>query len=120
MQKQCENCGRMFEAKRRTAKYCSSGCRVAYHRYKDYSVKKPSWAAGEAIASIGRSMDHKRFQHEAVAELVSLQKTIGWFLPSHDTWWRCDNCKTKVHKQMPTDEDCQCGSKAAWYILPTR
>lgn len=31
----CINCNKEFEAKRETAKFCSSKCRLAFHRSKD-------------------------------------------------------------------------------------
>ena len=33
-EKTCEQCGRVFEAKRSTARFCSSSCRIKAHRAK--------------------------------------------------------------------------------------
>lgn len=55
MEVKCEVCGEMFEAKRRTARFCSSGCRVRAHRAGGKVVElKPaakSKPAGKAPAA---------------------------------------------------------------------
>lgn len=42
MTKNCKNCGKNFEAKRKTAEYCSAKCRVEYSRVSVTTTSGPS------------------------------------------------------------------------------
>ena len=56
METRCEVCGGSFEAKRRTARFCSSKCRVRAHRgaqVVELPAEKPARVTAEAPMSSG-------------------------------------------------------------------
>lgn len=100
MKKHCETCGASFDAKRRTAKYCSNGCRVQAQRATDTapapltalpqperapegsvagaareelrSAGRESTAAGQSVLALARRIDAA--DGESGASLAALVK----------------------------------------------
>ena len=58
MQKTCLHCGKPFQAQRTTAKYCSTECRVSYHR----AVKREAERQREIDAQMKNTFDNLRYQ----------------------------------------------------------
>ena len=75
MIKFCRQCGQPFEAKRSTALYCSSRCRLRAHRKSepvvpDAPLPKPVPASFEDVADAvddARSLSNRFFQLESTA-----------------------------------------------------
>lgn len=114
----CEHCGKSFEAKRVTAKYCSDRCRVRAHRWKDYSVKQPLLQVMDLIRTIGAATEGD-LSFEAVMALKSIQKAAAFQdISSKSSWWRCSNCWQAIQKEIPQDNDCSCGKteNAHWKL----
>src|SRR5690242_13088527 len=73
MQAVCEECGEAFEAKRSTAKYCSTRCRTRATRRR--AEGRPAPAAPAAPAADARPAQERPRQSEDVPLLVAA--TIG-------------------------------------------
>lgn len=68
MEMACYECGEVFEAKRDTARYCSTRCRVRAHRKRKTEMPE-SVRQATASAVVGRLMDEdEEPQREAAAE----------------------------------------------------
>ena len=68
MEMACYECGEVFEAKRDTARYCSTRCRVRAHRKRKTEMPE-SVKQATASAVVGRLMDEdEEPQREAAAE----------------------------------------------------
>lgn len=68
MEMACYECGEVFEAKRDTARYCSTRCRVRAHRKRKTEMPE-SVKQATASAVVGRLMDEdEESQREAPAE----------------------------------------------------
>lgn len=53
MANKCKNCGKEFEAKRKTAKYCSAKCRkLAFHKVSVLSVPSVSVPINPTVAEV--------------------------------------------------------------------
>lgn len=67
MEMACYECGEVFEAKRDTARYCSTRCRVRAHRKRKTEMPE-SVKQATASAVVGRLMDDDETPREAPAE----------------------------------------------------
>ena len=115
----CQHCGRRYIPIRKSSKFCSDDCRVASHRSKQHNLIEPEQNAYEAISILGRAMDNKETQYEAVKAIIGIKKFCDYYLPALSRWWRCDVCKTALMKFLPDEQDCQCGKDARWFIVGT-
>lgn len=105
----CKHCGNEFQAKRKTAQFCSDRCRVRQHRWKDNSVATPKINALDAIHHIGKMVEGE-FSYEAVLALKTIAKIATWqACTDAGSWWRCQKCWQAVRKEIPLDGDCSCG-----------
>lgn len=118
MDKECLYCGKLFTPQRSTAKFDSDECRVRYHRMKKRNISTPTAIAFEQIRSIMAGIDDPDLSYEATSALLSLQTMLNYAIPRHDSWWRCQKCKTAVRKQIPDDGDCPC-EKPHWRLQRT-
>lgn len=120
--KNCEHCGLVFGAQRKTARFCSDQCRVSFHRAKAEQAKaiedtnRQLWAL---VTKIARMMEQSETSYEAALTLASVRKGIDYHLPGYNAWWHCERCKTSVQKPLPGEGDCKCKSKARWVLLKT-
>lgn len=117
---ECKQCGKHFNSKRNTAKFCSAACRVAYHRAKKQTTELPFNAAMEHIITLGRAVERAELSYEAIVLLRNLRRTIDFYdTANSSSWWRCRRCWTAVRKSLPDESDCQCGKKAQWELQKT-
>lgn len=71
-EKECKHCGKTFQYKRSTAKFCSDSCRVRWHELKDEFERDT-----KQIQSIIRRMNERDKEHPDRGNYVFLAyKTI--------------------------------------------
>lgn len=116
MKRACQNCGDSFEAKRTTAKFCSTKCRVAYMRSK-HRVESDLSVALETIFTLGQEIDDGTNARDAAIQLMEMRKTIDKYLPSMSSWWKCQNCGKQEMAFIPGKSHCNCGDTAKWILM---
>jgi hypothetical protein len=117
LQIECKCCGRLFLARRKTAKFCSGLCRTRYHRMiAQDNLETPYLIALGQLRTVGQSVNNPDISHDTTSKLLTLKQMIDFYLPTPKTWWCCDVCGKTVQKQYPQD-DCSCGLLAKWRIV---
>jgi len=113
----CANCGKPFEAKRATAKYCSAKCRVAYNRKP--SINDLMQTAIDAIHDLAEYDVHSDDSYELVIALKTIERIARMqAIADAGSWWRCKECWTAVRKDLPAEGDCKCDSPK-WVLQKT-
>lgn len=115
----CENCGKVFVAKRSTAKYCGTACRVEYNRNLNryrIDIDKKNDEVWSQFNSYANLMYNNELSYDATVTLLAVKKAIDMYVPKQ-SWWLCDGCKMKVHVELP-EKQCGC-SKPKWRRLDT-
>jgi hypothetical protein len=72
----CKHCSNKFEAQRKSAKYCSDACRVAWHRLKK-DIDNQFYDARFAIRSIINLMDYDHLTLRGDKHLTELANEIN-------------------------------------------
>jgi len=116
LKRTCHSCGNEFEAKRTTAKFCSTKCRVAYMRSK-HRVESDLSVAMETIFTLGQEIDDGTNAYSAAIQLREMRKTIDKYLPNLSSWWRCENCGAQEMAFIPSKSHCNCGDNARWILM---
>jgi len=115
----CENCGKDFQAKRVTAKFCSDACRVKAHRKaKEREIEPLFDIAANALYELGKHTEGE-FSFEAIMFIKALEKIASYQdISTKSSWWRCSKCWQAIQKELPQDGDCSCGKTqdARWQL----
>lgn len=112
----CEHCGIEYQAQRKSSRFHSAVCRVAWNRAQKAASKKDP-DLFEKINELGHLVESKDYGHAAVITMINLKKAIDFFLPSLTRWWMCDVCKKQIMVFCPHENSCTCGHSAKWFIV---
>ena len=74
----CIHCGKLFACRRTTAKFCSNGCKMSYHRHGSL-MKQKSFDAELLLQGMFNLVNDSQFWHsrETILMLSSLEVRIS-------------------------------------------
>jgi len=78
-QRQCEWCGKDFEASHQWARFHSGVCRQAYWRWR-HRLQLEVARARDTLREVHRFTDHEATADEAWAELQQLREWLDWLM----------------------------------------
>ena len=118
----CLNCGETFKALRSTAKYCSSRCRVQYHRdakSKEDDFNETANEIYRLITKLSEFVYDDDFSEDACVNLNAIISHAQFVKPNNDSsWWRCKKCNVAVKRSFPDKTSCDC-KEPKWVLQKT-